>query len=147
MALIPDLPASTSVASTDVFVKDTGSTTQKITAPNLANELVAIAVGSAAWLDAPTNKLNLRRFGTLRQLTFRDYVPSASTFYTLDANDRPGIVVTGLCRWRNTGGLYYPALVTVSNNGSVSASYFNPNTSTSTAISNGTLTGAIFWIK
>lgn len=147
MALIPDLPASSSVASTDAFVKDTGSATQKITAPNLANGLVAMAVGSAAWLDAPTNKLNLRRFGQLRQLTFRDYVPTASTFFTLDSNDRPGIVITGLCRWRSTGGLYYPAYVTVSNTGAVSASYFNPNTSTSAAISNGTLAGTIFWIK
>lgn len=35
MALITDLPASSSVASTDLFVKDTGSATQKITAANL----------------------------------------------------------------------------------------------------------------
>lgn len=35
MALITDLPASSSVASTDLFVKDTGSATQKITAADL----------------------------------------------------------------------------------------------------------------
>lgn len=42
MALIPDLPASASLASTDVFAKDTGSTTQKITAENLAKGLASI---------------------------------------------------------------------------------------------------------
>lgn len=39
MALITDLPASSSVATTDLFVKDTGSATQKITASNLAAQL------------------------------------------------------------------------------------------------------------
>lgn len=48
MALIPDLPASTSVASTDVFVKDTGSATQKITAPNLADGLFLAATSPLA---------------------------------------------------------------------------------------------------
>lgn len=35
MALITDLPSSSSVAATDLFVKDTGSATQKITAADL----------------------------------------------------------------------------------------------------------------
>ena len=35
MALIPDLPSASSVADTDLFIKDTGSATQKITAANL----------------------------------------------------------------------------------------------------------------
>lgn len=39
MALITDLPASSSLAGTDLLVKDTGSVTQKITASNLAAAL------------------------------------------------------------------------------------------------------------
>ncbi len=39
MALITDLPASSSLAGTDLLVKDTGSATQKITATNLAAQL------------------------------------------------------------------------------------------------------------
>ena len=35
MALITDLPESTTISGTDLFVKDTGSATQKITAANL----------------------------------------------------------------------------------------------------------------
>lgn len=48
MALIPDLPAATTVASTDVFIKDTGSATNKITAPNLANGLFGAATSPLA---------------------------------------------------------------------------------------------------
>lgn len=40
MPLIPDLPASSTVAATDVFIKDTGSVSEKITAPDLANALL-----------------------------------------------------------------------------------------------------------
>lgn len=47
MALITDLPASTTIATTDVFVKDTGSATQKITAPDLASQLGALGVMSS----------------------------------------------------------------------------------------------------
>lgn len=39
MARITDLPASSSLAGTDLLVKDTGSATQKITATNLAAQL------------------------------------------------------------------------------------------------------------
>ena len=42
MALITDLPASTTVASTDVFIKDTGSATQKITGANAADGLLGL---------------------------------------------------------------------------------------------------------
>lgn len=40
MALITDLPASTTLASTDVLIKDTGSVTQKITAANLQSGIL-----------------------------------------------------------------------------------------------------------
>lgn len=41
MALIPDLPAASSLSNTDLLVIDTGSATQKITGANLAQSIVA----------------------------------------------------------------------------------------------------------
>ena len=42
MALITDLPAAATVASTDVFIKDTGSATNKITGTDLATQLLGL---------------------------------------------------------------------------------------------------------
>ena len=42
MALIPDLPVSTTVAAADLFVKDDGADTNKITAQNAANGLFSL---------------------------------------------------------------------------------------------------------
>ena len=55
MALIPDLPEATTVASTDVFIKDTGAQTQKITAPNLANQLVKTGSFTGTIASIPAN--------------------------------------------------------------------------------------------
>ena len=72
MALITDLPASTTVASTDVFVKDTGSATQKITAPNLANQMAGhISTATSAY--TPTVTLSSGATADNIVATYRSY--------------------------------------------------------------------------
>lgn len=73
MALITDLPASTSVASSDVFVKDTGRTTQKITAPNMASGLIN-QLPSAV----PVNKGGTGQIGQTAQVTYTPTIKDGS---------------------------------------------------------------------
>lgn len=80
MALIPDLPASTSVASTDVFVKDTGSATQKITAPNLANGLFSAATSPLA-----INKGGTGQTGQTAQQSYTPTVKIGTTAQTVSS--------------------------------------------------------------
>ena len=124
MALITDLPAATTVASTDVFLKDTGSATQKITAANLAaglgvnppnNSTVlysntsGISIGSGATIaldDDYTNYkyLVLTLYHTSVTATNRGAVMipcsqlSAATYYTCQAG-----VVSGYMRMQKSG--------------------------------------------
>lgn len=56
MALIPDLPAATTAVSTDVFVKDTGSATQKLTAENLRKSLISYVDGYYQNITIPSTK-------------------------------------------------------------------------------------------
>lgn len=80
MALIPDLPASTTVASTDVFIKDTGSATNKITAPNLANGLF-----SAATLPLDINKGGTGQTGQTAQQSYTPTVKIGTTTPTVSS--------------------------------------------------------------
>ena len=46
MALIPDLPAASSLSNTDLFVIDTGSATKKITVSDLISSILPLTTGT-----------------------------------------------------------------------------------------------------
>ena len=90
--------------------------------------------------------LILTTYGRYRLLEFHGYTPTATTFATLDEDDRPAANQNGFARWTNTSRKYFPALLRVGADGTVSASYFDSNTTTNASISNGTLIGQLSWI-
>jgi hypothetical protein len=95
--------------------------------------------------EVDTN-LILTSYGRYRLLEFHGFVPSAQTFATLSEGDRPSANQNGFARWANTSNKYFPALLRVGTDGTVSASYFDSNTTTNSAISSGTLIGQLSWV-
>lgn len=90
--------------------------------------------------------LILTSYGRYRLLEFHGFAPSSSAFATLDEADRPGNNQNGLARYTHTNSRFFPALLRVGTDGAVSASYFDSNTTTNTAISGGTIIGQLSWV-
>ena len=120
--------SSTKIATT-AFVQDAMSGT--------GLEVKIKTVGTNATLVA---------YGQYRQLEFHSYVPTSTTFFTLDTEDCPNNTMNAVARWTNTSTKYFPANLRVGTDGAVSAAYFDSNTSTNAAISNGTLIGQVSWV-
>jgi hypothetical protein len=91
--------------------------------------------------------ITIWRYGKLRILKLADYVPTTSTFYTLAPEDRPfGSNANNVGRYKDTSNNYYPALITITANGSITASYYVPGTSTARGITNGTVVAVLTWV-
>lgn len=87
--------------------------------------------------------LNISRSGKNRILQL-GITPSAQAMYILATKDRPIFTVTGMGRYKDTSNTYYPCLITVEDNGTISASYFNGTTVS--PITNGTIVGNISYM-
>lgn len=81
MALITDLPASTTVASTDVFIKDTGSATQKITGANAADGLLGLGSVSTTSSGVISNPSSGITIGSQAAVKYGKVVVLSFTFY------------------------------------------------------------------
>lgn len=111
MATIPELPASTSLASTDLFIKSQGGETQKITAPDLASGLMnqlptAVPIGKGG-TGATSKDAALANLGI-----HKAYVSTAGLTITLPNSYRGILYITDsspanngeFAVWTNTSG-------------------------------------------
>lgn len=87
--------------------------------------------------------LNISRSGKNRILQL-GITLSAQLIHTLATKDRPIFTVTGMGRYKDTSNTYYPCLITVEDNGNISASYFNGTTVS--GIANGTIVGNVSYM-
>lgn len=90
MALITDLPAASSIAGTDVLVKDTGSATQKITWSdmNQVKDITAQCTYNTTKLTTP-DTFTVKRAGQVVQV----YI---GNFNAVTTGDNQTSVITGL---------------------------------------------------
>lgn len=79
MALITDLPASTTLATSDLLIKDTGSATQKITAANALNSIFKYVDKTFTNITIATNG-----YATLGSVP-GDFSPMGATDYMVSA--------------------------------------------------------------
>ena len=84
--------------------------------------------------------VTVQKLGKLRIVDVSGTV-TAQNIATVDA---PISVAHAVGRWKNTSNVYYPALVTLSAGGGISASYFNGTTVS--AITNGTIVFTLVYI-
>lgn len=144
MALITDLPAATTVTSTDVFVKDTGSTTQKITASDLATELGKQIVTSAD--TSSISGVQLRRSGKVVSIFLRGAsVNSSGSIGTIPADYRPSAYLYANCVHTAAGGVVRPAQITIESSGTSVISAYNGSNNYGTA-TNGYVNGTITFV-
>ena len=94
--------------------------------------------------ETVTTDVTILRCANVRTLKIAKTM-SGSTICSLSANDKPSIPIFGIGRWKDTSNNYFPCLVTVSNDGGVTASYFKNNTDVS-SITNGTILSCITYI-
>lgn len=126
MALITDLPASTTISSTDLFVKDTGSATQKITGQNTADQLLALGsiTTSSNILTATSGSVSsqgLKKYGKVATLYASIVSKNSQTAVGSDAFQ--GTIASGYRPAYNVSGVSYygsTAIVTsISTDGTV----------------------------
>lgn len=144
MALIPDLPASSALSSTDVFVMDTGSATKKITASDLATELGKQIVTSAD--TSSISGVQLRRSGKVVSIFLRGAnVNSSGSIGTIPADYRPSAYLYANCVHTAAGGVVRPAQITIENSGTTQINTYNGSNNYGLA-TNGRVNGTITFV-
>ena len=111
---------------------------------NLKKLLTMTLVSLATTSETLTEGITITRCGRLRILKINKSL-SAAAIVTLPTADRPIVQTNGAGRvLYNTK--YYPALLTLTNGGNLSASYFDSGTTTVGGLTSGTLIAELVYV-